>query len=58
MLNFCDFIQVFVFTTNHHLKVHKSYDRYKAKLILLSILLNFIYSPNFEKVEGDILVWV
>ena len=20
MLNFCDFIQVFVFTTNHHLK--------------------------------------
>ena len=21
MLNFCDFIQVFVFTTNHHLKV-------------------------------------
>ena len=23
MLNFCDFIQVYVFTTNHHLKVHK-----------------------------------
>ena len=21
MLNYCDFIQVFVFTTNHHLKV-------------------------------------
>ena len=21
MLNFCDFIQVFVFTTNHHFKV-------------------------------------
>ena len=21
MLNFCDFIQVYVFTTNHHLKV-------------------------------------
>ena len=21
MLNFCDFIQVFIFTTNHHLKV-------------------------------------
>ena len=21
MLNFCDFIQVFVFTTNHHLKL-------------------------------------
>ena len=23
MLNFCDFIQVFVFTTNHHLKESK-----------------------------------
>ena len=23
MLNFCDFIQVFVFTTNHHLKAGK-----------------------------------
>ena len=24
MLNFCDFIQVFVFTRNHHLKTEKS----------------------------------
>ena len=23
MLNFCNFIQVFIFTTNHHLKYHK-----------------------------------
>ena len=22
MLNFCDFIQVYVFTTNHHLNIH------------------------------------
>ena len=22
MLNFCDFIQVYVFTTNHHLKLY------------------------------------
>ena len=22
MLNFCDFIQVFVFTPNHHLNIH------------------------------------
>ena len=22
MLNFCDFIQVYVFTTNHHLKIY------------------------------------
>ena len=26
MLNFCDFIQVFVFTTNHHLKYMYLYD--------------------------------
>ena len=25
MLNFCDFIQVFVFSTNHHLKILKNY---------------------------------
>ena len=24
MLNFCDFIQVYVFSTNHHLKAHVS----------------------------------
>ena len=24
MLNFCDFIQVFIFTRNHHLKIHKA----------------------------------
>ena len=28
MLNFCDFIQVFVFTTNHHLK-HQRKAAYK-----------------------------
>ena len=25
MLNFCDFIQVYVFTTNHHLKQYTKY---------------------------------
>ena len=25
MLNFCDFIQVFVFTPNHHLKISRDY---------------------------------
>ena len=27
MLNFCDFIQVYVFTTNHHLKFRNVHDR-------------------------------
>ena len=34
MLNFCDFIQVFVFTTNHHLKDF-------ANSILFNSILNF-----------------
>ena len=35
MLNFCDFIQVYVFTTNHHLiatvltSLHEVNDRYR-----------------------------
>ena len=38
MLNFCDFIQVFVFTRNHHLN--------KSKYIIISILFYFIYFFN------------
>ena len=34
MLNFCDFIQVFVFTTNHHLKVTVTGRLYKHKTLL------------------------
>ena len=30
MLNFCDFIQVFVFTRNHHLKVLALSDNYRS----------------------------
>ena len=38
MLNFCDFIQVFVFTRNHHLKVPEN-SRY-ILLVILSHTLN------------------
>ena len=31
MLNFCDFIQVFVFTRNHHLKYDLEFDRTSLK---------------------------
>ena len=30
MLNYCDFIQVFVFTTNHHLKIFTFHCQYNA----------------------------
>ena len=43
MLNFCDFIQVYVFTTNHHLKmkmidgmgcdVHPNFLKYKISVV-------------------------
>ena len=33
MLNFCDFIQVFVFTRNHHLKEHLSIVTWPLTLI-------------------------
>ena len=43
MLNFCDFIQVFVFTRNHHLKVREGSDygnqrpRYSSVALVTSI---------------------
>ena len=36
MLNFCDFIQVFVFTTNHHLNIQ--YDQF-VSVVAISALL-------------------
>ena len=35
MLNFCDFIQVFVFTTNHHLKAASNFIGGSPKVALL-----------------------
>ena len=35
MLNFCDFIQVFVFTTNHHL-------HFGLDFIKMNILIKFL----------------
>ena len=32
ILNFCDFIQVFVFTSNHHLKVFQSYQNNRTAI--------------------------
>ena len=37
MINFCDFIQVFVFTTNHHLNanLHKAMNSDRSIVVLL-----------------------
>ena len=39
MLNYCDFIQVFVFTTNHHLKM---FSETGTRISLLSLLVSQI----------------
>ena len=36
MLNFCDFIQVYVFTTNHHLKTRSKNSTDDTLFLLLS----------------------
>ena len=33
VLNFYDFIQVFVFTTNHHLNTQRSFDGFVTKIL-------------------------
>ena len=44
MLNFCDFIQVFVFTRNHHLKA------LKMKITEFSNSVIFIFSALMDSV--------
>ena len=39
MLNFCDFIQVYVFTTNHHLKVNWCIDQGSISTIFIFVFL-------------------
>ena len=48
MLNFCDFIQVFVFTRNHHLKsVKRTFgqfsDLYRLHIVSFASVLNVVY---------------
>ena len=43
MLNFCDFIQVYVFTTNHHLKV--KFDENNSSVTVDEIWVHY-YEPE------------
>ena len=42
MLNFCEFIQVYVFTSNHHLKLYHIYERY--------LMLGYTCTRGYQKV--------
>ena len=46
MLNFCDFIQVYVFTKNHHLKVPKIHRLYSILRERKTLLLDCKYSQD------------
>ena len=57
MLNFCDFIQVYVFTTNHHLNICLSifpFDAYDKLWVLIrpvpevSLLVYFLYQAGHK----------
>ena len=53
MLNFCDFIQVSVFTTNHHLKSPQclsvvSVQRHLSLTTVLSLLHKLSWSANLK----------
>ena len=56
MLNFCDFIQVFVFTTNHHLKeiqVHHNFPNfYKGEHFVTFCLLSWRMKPIQKEVTS------
>ena len=65
MLNFCDFIQVFVFTTNHHLNVTfyvHTFDAYDMResfqaMIQISYLRNFCrHKSNIHEVCKEAIV--
>ena len=45
MLNVCDFIQVYVFTTNHHLK-HGYFIVYLSKAVLLLWVSDDVAGPR------------
>ena len=48
VLNFCDFIQVFVFTTNHHLN--------NSLVIFRTITLLVHYNATYKSNRGEALV--
>ena len=45
LLNFCDFIQVFVFTTNHHLKASGqpdfSFENESTKCTVIAVMIGY-----------------
>ena len=55
MLNFCDFIQVFVFTTNHHLKifVRGTFQGFYYCSNLRVCLRRYIYKRNIQELSED-----
>ena len=57
MLNFCDFIQVFVFTTNHHLnlvsKINRPVTTTQSILGHLQLSVHRVHQSFYLKLETD-----
>ena len=57
MLNFCDFIQVFVFTRNHHLNV-RAYENIQTKQKRTHIVYaDCLVIRNGRKIAGSTLLY-
>ena len=60
MLNFCDFIQVFVFTTNHHLKQkrNRKFDFFSERSFFISLMntKSGIFTRGFASRENTAFV--
>ena len=54
MLNFCDFIQVFIFTKNHHLKFQTSMLKIYMNLVTTGLGdINTKEKINFDLLKSD-----
>ena len=56
MLNFCDFIQVFVFTPNHHLNalINQNGSMYRTvTIIIIGISISEFYRTDFTSLLYD-----
>ena len=58
MLSFCDFIQVYVFTTNHHLNLvpeRTSGMKNENKGLRITYFINFLASSLFMQISYEAL---
>ena len=53
MLNFCDFIHVYVFTTNHHLNQETTFVLFLNENIICDPSFDYLFSLFLTCIEND-----